>query len=162
MSVTDETPVASGAPSPAAPAVTYPSDYEDLRREVAIRREAWASIEPYIDDIRPIVEDEDTRNFIRSARETYKQRLEAQKPVLDPALAAVRDEFKTALDPVVEYITSERTSKEQAKKDAEAAAQKANVDYAQRLAAERPDLAEDNFAGIGMLAAYAANRGMSL
>jgi hypothetical protein len=161
MSVTDPSPVTTPG-APPAPAVTYPSDYEELKARAQEYKNFREALAPYEDDILPIVQDEDTRKFWRSARETYQQRLAAQEPQLDPAMAKVRDEFKTALDPIVEYIGSERKAKEDSKKAAEEAAQRANVDYAQRLAAERPDLAEDNFAGIGMLAAYAANRGMSL
>ncbi len=161
MSVTDP-PNTSATPPVTAPAVTYPSDYEELKAAKTEYENFRAALAPYEDDILPIVQDEDTRKFWRSARETYQQRLAAQEPQLDPGIAKVRDEFKAALDPIVEYIGSERSAKEQTKKAAEEAAQRANVDYAQRLAAERPDLAEDNFAGIGMLAAYAANRGVSL
>jgi hypothetical protein len=160
MSVTDPSPQAT--PESTAPAVTYPSDYEELKREVQARREAFSQLEPYADVIERIVQDPDKYTFAKSALETYDERLEKQKPQYTPELALLREEVGKELTPVLEYVNSERTAKEQAKKDAEQAAQQANVAYAQRLAAERPDLAEDNFAGIGMLAAYAANRGVSL
>jgi len=160
MSVTDPSPQAT--PESPAPAVTYPSDYEELRNRVSAYERTMAQLEPYADLIEPIVSDDDRRTFMKSALETYNERLEKQKPQYTPELALLREEVGKELTPVLEYVNSERTAKEQAKKDAEQAAQQSNLAYAQRLAAERPDLAEDNFAGIGMLAAYAANRGVSL
>ncbi len=162
MSEIDPAGIAPGSPAPAAPAATYPSDYEDLKRKSEAYDRTMAQLEPYADLIEPIISDDDRRSFMKSALETYNERLEKQKPQYTPELALLREEVGKELSPVLEYVNSERTAKEQAKKDAETAATQANLAYAQRLAAERPDLAEDNFAGIGMLAAYAANRGVSL
>lgn len=165
MSVDPATLGAAGmGPAPAGPQVEYrePADYAELKSRAAQFDQLNATLSPYIDDIRPIIEDAETREFIRSARATLKQQQELRKPQLDPALSMIRDEFRGELGPIVEYITSEKTSKEQAKSDAAAAAQAANVAFAQRIAAERPDLAEDDFAGIGMVAAYAQHRGLSL
>lgn len=153
---------AAGLAPQAEPQYREPEDYQELRATALRYQQLNEQLSPYIDDIRPIIEDEETRNFIRTARETLKQQQELRKPQIDPGLAQIRDEFRSVLEPVVGYVNSEREAKELTKKQAEDAAQAANVAYAQRLAAERPDLAEDNYAGIGMLAAYAANRKISL
>lgn len=165
MSVDPGTLGAAGITPPApGPQIQYrePDDYQELRSRAAQFDQLSATLSPYIDDIRPIIEDEETRNFIRSARETLKQQQELRKPQIDPGLAQIRDEFRSVLEPVVGYVNSERTAKEQAATDSKNAALAANTAYAQRLAAERPDLAEDDYAGIGMLAAYAQHRGISL
>jgi phosphopantothenate synthetase len=160
MSVTDPSPQAT--PESTAPAVTYPSDYEELRNRVSAYERTMAQLEPYADLIEPIVSDDDRRTFMKSALETYNERLEKQKPQYTPELALLREEVGKELTPVLEYVNSERTAKEQAKKDQEAAATAANLAYAQRLVAERPELARNNNAGVLMLASIAQMRGLSL
>jgi hypothetical protein len=146
--------------SPAAPSV--PQDYEELKKFREDYEPTIAAIAPYIDDIRPIVENERTREFLRKARTTYEKELESQAPQLSPELSMVRDEFRRELDPIVGYIKDERKAKEYAAAKAKEEAGQANLAYANRLVAERPDLAEDDYAGIQMLASYAAPRGISL
>lgn len=158
--ITTATPGAAAAP--AAPAVQIPEDYEELKSYRDRYNQLAETITPYLDDIRPIIEDDESREFWRSARSTYEQQKEARKPRLTPELEMIRDEFKETLTPLVEYVGSERTAKERAEQERIASAQQANLDYAKRLVAERPQLAEDDYAGIGMLAAYAANRNISL
>jgi hypothetical protein len=164
MSVIDNAPAsAAAAPvAPSAPAVSYPEDYEDIRRQNAEYRAALEALQPYAEDIRPIIEDEDTRSFLREARTTYQRQKQDREPKLSPELQMLREDLVKEAGPAVAWVNEQRAAAEQAKKEAEESAQRANVLYAQRLAAERPDLAEDNFAGIGMIAAYAAARGMSL
>lgn len=173
MSVTDgvTAPNSPGAaaPSAAPPSVAYPADYEELR-ERAQRYDALnEQLSPYAEVINRLVTDEDYRTFTQSATETYDERLKRQQPQVPAEFQPVVDRFEKELGPLVEFVNEtkrereERIRAEAADKEAQiAAAQRANVEYAQRLAAERPDLAEDNYAGIGMLAAYAANRGLSL
>jgi hypothetical protein len=162
MSVEQPEPIAGATPTPPSPTVTYPEDYEQLRQQNAELRATFEALQPYADDIRPILEDEDTRSFWRKARETYTRQREETQPKLSPELQMLREDLVKEAGPAVAWVNEQRAAQEQAKKDAEERAQKTNLEYAQRLAAERPDLAEDGFAGIGMLAAYAANRGVSL
>jgi hypothetical protein len=168
MSATDPS-VTPGAVAPSAPQVTYPEDYEELKGYRDRYNSLAETLSPYVDDIRPIIEDEDRRNFWREANKTYEDRLKAREPEIAPEFQPLVKHFEEKFAPVVEYATNQQKREAEAAAKAEAetkgaaeAAQRANLEYAKKLAAERPDLADDEFAGIGMLAAYAANRGISL
>jgi hypothetical protein len=162
MSVEQPEPTTGTAPTPPSPTVTYPDDYEELRRQNAEYAATMEALRPYADDIRPILENEDERNFTRTALTNYRRQREESQPKLSPELQMLREDLVKEAGPAVAWVNEQRAAQEQSKKDAAESAQKQNLAYAQRLAAERPDLAEDGFAGIGMLAAYAANRGVSL
>lgn len=146
-----------------------PEDYKELQGYRDRYNQLAETISPYIDDIRPIIENEDDREYIRTARRTRETLRQQQEPTMDPQFRPLVDHFEKQFAPVVEFATNAQKREREAAeaKDAEAktaeqTAFKANEDYARRLIADRPDLAEDNFAGVGMLAAYAANRGISL
>lgn len=157
----DQQPIIERQPS----APQLPADYAEL---LAIRDDYQRlnqTLAPYIDDIRPLIEDEGQRTFIRQARQSYQQQIDAQKPKIAPEMQPIIERIeatKSEFAPAIEYINAERAAKEKATKDSADAAQTANVEYGKRLLAERPDLGEDDGAGIGMLAAYAFNRGISL
>lgn len=146
-----------------APSPSVPEDYEELKAFRAQYEPALATIAPYWDDyIKPLVEDEQEREFVKTARESRKQFLDSQKPKLSPELQTIRDEFASELTPIVEYVQSERKQREDAVKAETETAQAANLAYAQRLTAERPDLAEENYAGMHALASLAARDKISL
>lgn len=149
--------------APSTPAL--PADYAELLQTKAEYERLAATIEPYVDDIKSFMEDPELRDFSREARQSFVQQREARKPKIDPQYQPIIDRIentKSEFAPVVEYVANERKAKEQAKADAEAAAQNANVEYGKRLLAEHPHLAVDDGRGIGMVAAYAFNRGISL
>lgn len=161
----------SDVDQPGVPAVQYrdPEDYAQAKADAQRYIELRDTIAPYVDDIRPIVEDEAQREYWRTARRTRETLQQQQEPQMDPQFRPLVDHFERQFAPVVEYATNAQKrereaaeAKENETKAEQATAFKANEDYARRLIVERPDLAEDTFAGIGMLAAYAANRGISL
>jgi len=155
-------PAAATTPAVSPPVQTVPADYEELRTFRDTYAPTLEAIAPYYDDIRPIVEDEETRNFLREARTTYQKRRDEQKPKLTPELELIRDEFKSTLTPLVEYVDGERKSRLEEQESKNKATQAEAVAYAQRLAAERPDLAEKNYAGIYLLASYAQREKITL
>lgn len=153
------------------PQVQYrePDDYAELKGYKERYNALSETLAPYVDDIRPIIENEGDREYWRTARKSRDLLREQQEPQMDPQFAPLVSHFEKQFAPVVEYATNaqkrEREAAEATERDtkaAEATAFKANEDYARRLIADRPDLAEDEFAGIGMLAAYAAHRKISL
>ena len=152
-----QTPAA--APS-SAPSV--PEDYEALKAFHEQYEPVLREIAPVWDDVRPIIENADDREYWKTAREARQRQLDAQKPQLSPELKMIRDEFAGELGPVVEYIKSEQQTRQQRAKADQDAALKVNYDYAARLVAERPALAERNFAGINALAQLAYRDGLSL
>ncbi len=137
--------IVPGAQPPAAPPVSIqePEDYQELKN---FRASFDEKIAPYWADIQPILEDEDTRTFVRSARETYADRQRRQEPQIPVEFQPVVTRFESQLGPIVEYVNADRAEKLAAKtaKDAEVeAAQKAgfatNKAYAERIMAERAD-----------------------
>lgn len=156
---------------PGQPTVQYrePDDYAELKGYRDRYNALSETLAPYVEDIRPIIEDEGSREYWRTARKSRDLLQQQQEPQMDPQFAPLVSHFEKQFAPVVEYATNaqkrEREATEAKENETKAEQQKsfkANEDYARRLIAERPDLAEDNFAGVGMLAAYAANRGISL
>lgn len=146
-----------------------PDDYAELKTYRDRYNALAETISPYVDDIRPIIENEGDREYWRTARKSRELLQQQQEPQMDPQFKPLIAHFEDKFAPVVEYAANqqkrekEANDKAAAEKDAaDKAAFKANEDYARKLIADRPDLAEDNFAGVGMLAAYAANRGISL
>lgn len=153
------------------PQVQYrePDDYAELKGYKERYNALSETLAPYVDDIRPIIENEGDREYWRTARKSRDLLREQQEPQMDPQFRPLIDHFESKFGPVVELANEQRAERERDKaakdaetKAAEATAFKANEDYARRLIADRPDLAEDEFAGIGMLAAYAAHRKISL
>lgn len=147
----------------AAPSQSIPDDYEELKAFRAQFEPGLRAIAPYWDEyVKPIIEDEQEREFLKTARASRQQFIDSQKPKLSPEMQLVRDEFESKLTPIVEYVQSERQQREDASKASVAAAEQANIAYAQRLIAERPDLAEENYWGMHSLAALAARDKISL
>lgn len=153
------------------PQVQYrePDDYKELQGYRDRYNQLSETLAPYVDDIRPIIENEGDREYWRTARKSRDLLQQQQEPTMDPQFRPLVDHFEKQFAPVVEYATNaqkrEREAAEATERETKAESDKAfkaNEDYARRLIADRPDLAEDNFAGVGMLAAYAANRGISL
>jgi hypothetical protein len=144
---THREPVTDPAPSLADPRDARIAELERYYQE---SQASWERLRPLEDELRPLVEDEGFRGFMRSARESYydqKKKREAEaKPQLDPGGQALLEAFKPTLD----FVESLRGEREQSKKQAEAEAKKAsedftrdNVAYAQRLMAEQGLSAEE-------------------
>src|SRR5271156_4464856 len=150
MSVEQPESVAGTTPTPPSPTVTYPDDYEELRRQNAEYAQTLDALRPYADDIRPLIEDEGKRKLWRDTQTAYERINEERAPKLSPELQLLREDLVKEAGPAVAWVNEQRAEQEKAraadekaKADAQAEAQKSNFAYAQRLAAERPDLAED-------------------
>lgn len=151
--------VPTGAPS-AAPA--EPSDYQDLKRFYDDYAPVLQRLAPVWDDVQPIVEDEDQRKYWKAAREARQRQLEAQEPQYTPELKRLRDEFAGTISEVSDWVKSQKQERERTTLETQARAAQANLDYAQRLVAERPEFAEENYATIAALASLAQRDGSSL
>lgn len=150
-------------PQPAAaPATTVPDDYEELKAFRDNYRPFLEKIAPVWEDISPLVDSDEEREYVRQARQARTRMLEEQKPKLTPELQRIRDEFATELQPVIDWAKAEKEAKQSWEQSQQQQAQQANLDYAKRLVAERPDFAEDNYAVINMLAQYAFRDKLSL
>lgn len=159
-------PVVQQPLQPAAPPAAIPADYEDLK---AFRQSVEEKVLPYWDDIVPLLEDEDTRTFTRSAIETYRDRKKAIEPQLPPELEMFEKRLESKFGGVVEYVESNRkrdqeaaAADERAKADVVAANQAANTAYAQRIISERPEFAQEDYKLMRRLAALSANEGLSI
>lgn len=146
----------------AAPSPAVPADYEELRQFRDTYAPILGTIAPMWDDLAPIIENEDEREYVRRARAARQRELDAQKPQLTPELKAVRDEFSEQLTPLVEYVRSERDSRQRQEQETQRRALLTNAEYATRLIAEKPWLAEDNYRRIAALAQWANGDGTSL
>jgi hypothetical protein len=160
-------PVVASAPVIAAPpAPQFPADYEELR---AFKQSVEEKVLPYWDDIEPILSDEDTRTFTRTAIETYRDRQKRLEPELPPELAAFEKRLESKFGDIVEYVGTEKKTRAEAaaaveKENADkvAAYQRSNTAYAERIIAERPEFAADDFKLMRRLAALTAAEGLSL
>lgn len=158
-------PVVAPAPAPAAPP-SVPADYEELKN---FKRSVEEKVLPYWDDIEPILSDEDTRTFTRTAIETYRDRQKRLEPELSPELSVFEKRLESKFGDVVEYVAGEKRSRAEAaaaieKENADkvAAYQRTNTAYAERIIAERPEFAADDFKLMRRLAALTAAEGLSL
>ncbi len=152
-----------GAPAGASvPAPSYPADYEELRQFRDQYAPVLNTIQQYADDIRPIIEDDDQREFIRSAREQYTAlRKQQEESAIDPVAKTVIESVTEKFQPALEYVQTMRERETRAEQQAQKAALDANLAYAQRLVAERPDLAENNYKKIMAVAQWAQQDGIS-
>lgn len=154
------------APSPTVPtppsSPPVPQDYEELRKFREEYEPFLQAVAPFYEDIAPIIQDEETREFYRRSRKALEESKKAAEPQVPPEFQPVVDRFEKTLTPLVEYVNQDRAAKEARQRAEQEAAQRENLAYAQRLVADHPALAEDEYAGIDMLASYAAKRNISL
>jgi hypothetical protein len=161
MSVTDHQEP-SATPPVTAPAVTYPSDYEEYRRKGESYDQVMARLEREAEWLGPVLENEDRRNFVKTALETFDERIAKQKPQLSPEMEVLEERLIGKVAPLVEWASGEQQTRAAAKAEEKAAAEKAEADalefnrqYGLRLMQEHPELARYNNYPIGMLAAAA-------
>lgn len=156
-------PVPGASPAAGTSVPSVPDDYEELKAFKAQYEPVIGAIAPIWEtDIYPLVTDENEREYTRRARKTYHDLLKEQEPQIPAELQPVVEQFEKRLTPIVDYIDSERKAREDEKNATIKASQDANLAFAQRLAAERPDLVEENYAGMHMVAALAQRDNISL
>lgn len=159
--LTNPTGGAEPAGSSAAPGID-PEQYAQLVAYYQQTAPLVQKISPYIDDVTRYADDEDYRQFTRRAYDSYQASIKAQEPEIPEPVRYLEQRMNERLDPVVEYVKDLRGRETRAQEQAQREAMESNMAYAQRLAAENPHLAEDNYAGIQMLASYAGSRNISL
>lgn len=155
-----EDPNVTPGQSVATPTIVekIPEDYEQLK---ALRDRIENEIGPVWDEFRPMLEDENRREFVKRAFKAYETQLEEADDTpswFKNSMKGIREEFA----PVVSYVNQEEAAK---KARAEAETKRLNDEnlaFASRLSAERPDLVENNYAKMHMLAAFAAREQISL
>ena len=151
----------SVADSPAvAPASAAPTYSPEIQAELDFAKQARQTFEvlqPYAEDIDRFVSDESYREMARNSYKAYETMRQPTKPEMPPEFAPIVDR----LDKVSNYVDTlqqRETAAQAAERDA---SMRATTEYAQRLVAEHPFLAEDNFAGIQMVGTVAAQRGIT-
>lgn len=147
--------------STAAPSI--PDDYEALRAKAAeydSLRPALEQIAPYYDEfIKPIVEDEERRNYTKMAWEARKRQLEAAEPELTPELRAFEKRMEARYGPVADFIRQQDENNKRYEAEQNKRAYDENVSYGLRLKAEHPELMENNNFGMwSLIQAAEANK----
>jgi hypothetical protein len=105
-----------GAPAPSgAPAFTQ-EDFDRLRAENAQYAATLARLDPYVEDIKPILEDEEYRNAQREYRRVYSDLSQRKPNSLSPELQALRDEILGEIKPFKEAFQSQTAAQEDAKR----------------------------------------------
>lgn len=143
---------AAGTSTPVAPDVNWQeraTQYESVLQQLA----------PYASEIQELFFDADPseRAFLQQARKLYKEQ-GSQTPELPPELKAIHDDVVYLKD----YVSEARKAQEQQQKAAQQESFARDYQYAQRLAAERPDLLEDNGWAISALKGYADQNHLTL
>ncbi|MDE2102028.1 MAG: hypothetical protein KGL39_32580 [Patescibacteria group bacterium] len=90
------------------------AEIERIRTENAQMAAVLSQLEPYADDIKRYVQDEDYRRFVSESRQYYDQGLEQRKPKLDAATQAAIDAVKEQFQPVLEVANDFKAQREQA------------------------------------------------
>jgi hypothetical protein len=159
MNGTESDPILESTPTlpegelrraPGADSVPDPRDARiaELERYYNESRQIFDRIAPYEEDVRAILDDEDYREFQRSARKSYFETRQAQEKAreqeLPPEYRKLLEEIDGRLKPALEEVgvlrkdREARTAREQ--EEAKAAQQtfiSQNLEYAQRLVSEQ-------------------------
>jgi DNA repair ATPase RecN len=145
-------------PAPVERAAPDPRDaeLEQLRSYYQQTAPTLERLQPYADDIRSFVENEDDREFYRQAREARKRIAEAQAPQIDPSLKPVLDKF----EPVAQYVNDLQRREAEAAQRAQQETAQAQWSHVQSLARDHSWLAENNYAAAFDVAAYGDRRGI--
>lgn len=152
-SVTPEQPADSSPSAPAVPSYD-PSYVSRLEAEYQQAQSILQGIQPYVDDIKWMAQNEDNVEFIRKARKNYDI---ARQPEIDPTYEPVLRQFREELAPVKQYveeIRSERTRSQQAEHQKFLSE---NTMYANRLQAQEK-LSRDDLVEVAAYADALANR----
>ncbi len=155
------TPVEPPGAAPGPVADPRDTELAELRAYAAQARETFERLKPHEEYIRRIVEDDETREFTKTAWESYDdqkaRRKAATEPKLDPAAQALVDAFYEKVKPELEYVgklrereTPEYQAQEAAKRASDEFA-RTNIEYAQRLMAEH-GLSQEDILEVGAYA----------
>lgn len=161
---------------PGQPQVQYrePDDYKELQGYRDRYNQLSETLAPYVDDIRPIIENEGDREYWRTARKSRDLLQQQQEPQMDPQFAPLVSHFEKQFAPVVEYATRQQqreadaeTAKQRDTEAATKAALEKNREYCNRIISERPeDFASDSAGNLNRnmkhLIALAASEGLSI
>jgi hypothetical protein len=120
----------------------------ELERYYNEAQATFQKIAPYEEDVRAILDDEDYREFQRTARKSYMETREAQQKARDnelpPEYRRLLDEIDGRLKPALEEVSvlrQDREARSAREQEAAKAAQKTfvdeNIQYAQRLISEQ-------------------------
>lgn len=151
------TPDAAAAASAAASsAPSYDPEYvASLERYAVQAQQQFEALSPYEEHVRRYATDPEYRAFVDDSGKAFEQFKKSREPQVPPEIAAVRDEIRADLKPIVDEFQSRRqreAAEAQAKRQQ---FEQENMAYARRLAAERPDLSAENNRGLMEIAAYA-------
>lgn len=155
--VAAQAPASAGTPS-AVPAID-PEAYQALSEYAQQVQPFIEAVTPYAERVSRYVQDENYRRFVDEAYDTYEAQVARQKKTEIPEV--VRPLYDM-MKPVVDDYQSrlEREKQTIAQQQQQVVTQ--NTEYAKRLVSEHPSLAEDNYAGVVMLANWAGSQGISL
>lgn len=133
----------------AAPTITVPADYESLREfheRYGQYGPALDLVRDNFDTIRPLLEDENEREFYTNARKA-REAVAPPAPTMSPEMQAFRDDLRKEFGPTLDWVGSQREAAEKKIKDdevekyrAQEASNNANRAYAQRIIAEQPKI----------------------
>lgn len=143
----------------AAASTSVEPTVEQLRQELAARDAVLQQLAPYAQEIQEFFFDADPteREFLKQARSIYKDQGKSQ-----PHIA---EDIKPLYDKVSyleDFVREQKQGAEQQHKAAQQEAFARDYQYAQRLAAERPDLLDDNGWAISALKGFADQNKITL
>lgn len=142
------------------PSTSVEPSLEQLQREIAARDAVLQQLAPYAQEIQELFFEAtpEERAFLKQARGIYKEQGSTSGP-------QIADEMKPLYDKVSyleDFVRKQEQSVEQQRKNEQQEAFARDYQYAQRLAAERPDLLEDNGWAISALKGYADQNRLTL
>ncbi len=140
------------------PSTTFdPAEVERLKREYAQAQQILQTLAPHAERINRLIEEPDAAQFFDEAYGVFKDRSN-KSPELPPELKAIHDDVVYLKD----YVKTAEQKRQEQEQSVQQQRYQEDYHYAERLVAERPDLAEDNYWGIQSLAAYAKNNSITL
>ncbi len=150
------TVIPGGAPS--SPDIN-PEEYRNLLEYTQQVSPFIEAVTPYAERVTRYVQDEGFRQFVDQAQEAYDAQLaRLKKTEIPDTIRPLYDMMKPVVDDYQSRLQREQQTVAQQQQQAVAQ----NLDYAKKLVAENPALAEDNYAGVTMLAGWAAQQGITL
>ncbi len=129
-----------------------------LHNELQQYQQAIMELQPHAPIIERLVSDPDAKKFVQEALASYTEMQKRREPELPAELRPLESKI-TKLN---EYVENLQQREQQATQAAQQQAFQAEYAYAERLVAQHPELAEDNYFAIQALKQYATQNGISL